>query len=538
MIQLRDYQHEAVQAVQRDWQEYTDVLVVAATGAGKTEMFTAILIGDGNGTPGVLEDGKRALILSHRTELVDQPIWRMRSRFPHLEGKLGAVIAGRDECAAQIVSASVQTLSRGSRLQRILECGPVDYLVTDEAHHAEASTYQGVYRQLREANPNLRHLGVTATPVRADGKGLVGTFQRVSYKVDIKDLVRMGYLVRPRWQVIDTGISLAGVRSVAGDFNAKQLAHAFETPAAFDLIVQSHREYAHERTAVVFCISVNGAHELTHRFCEAGYTAACVYGGTPHDERRDILGRFSVGELQIVCNVGVLTEGYDNPRISAIHMARPTRSDGLYIQCMGRGLRLADGKEDCLILDYAPEEKRRVTFAGDVLGQAPEDKGTSGEMKPTGEIEPKQPKKPKRMKLRVKVDYLSDDTQLAWYEVEPGVSLLHVGKSDDGTERVLILEGDDEHVTLTGYGRKGRDQWQGRVLLADVKENALARAWRVCEKHGQARQYEPRAWQEQEASVGQVDFLERIGGKYVEGMTKGECSAAISWLLVQRGNHE
>lgn len=373
-MQLRPYQTEAIRAVTADWDAaIRETLLVAATGAGKTQMFLRLLMDACDA-----DLAARALIVAHRKELIDQPLERIGqiNRAWLLGGALqrprvGVIQAERRDVDRQLTIATVQSLSP-KRLEQLLAHGPITHFVVDECHHATAPTYLRIRDALLTANPNLYHLGVTATPLRSDGDGLSRVYQKDSARITIADLVRLGWLVQPRWLAIDTKISIAGVHTRGGDFVASELAETFDTPNGRRIVVQAYQQYAAGRRAIAFTASVDGAHKLAAAFNDVGVSAAAVDGTTPAETRADILKRFRRGELQIVANCQVLTEGFDAPGTSCVLMARPTQSDSLYIQCMGRGLRPANGKaepgEDCLILDFVPAQTRNIVMAGDVLG--------------------------------------------------------------------------------------------------------------------------------------------------------------------------
>jgi hypothetical protein len=317
--------------------------------------------------------------------------------------------------------------------------------------------------------------------------------------------------------------------------------------------VDTHRRYAAGRLAVVFCISVKGARDLAEYFCEAGIAAEMVCGSTPAEERMDIIQRFHAGEVNIICNVGVLTEGYDNPAISAIHMARPTKSDGLYMQCVGRGLRLAEGKDECLVFDYAPlpTGKRDIIFAGDVLGleeESPTEQTTEeprealevGEEAelcagyadtlalPTLVVEkaPLPTELTQEMTLGVEVDYLA--TKLAWWETPDGWLVLGLGESRrDGVKRVLAVE-PTKPPTLWGYAPpRGSRQWKRRFLLQADLEALEWEAEAIANRHGRPHLFEKRPWQEKPASDKQRWVLAKYG--YTDpGITKGEAGGILN----------
>lgn len=361
MLKLRPYQQQIIDAVKADWQKYTDVLVTAATGSGKTLVFLQLLIDM------LTDNAKRALILSHRQELIHQPVERIEQHWPEWTWHTGIVMADNDDCSKRITVATVQTLSSEKRLRQLLAYGPIDYLITDETHHATADSYVKVYDMLKDVNPEMRHLGVTATPIRSDGAGLVQVFQKESAHFGIRELVKMGYLAPPRWLAIQTGISLKGVTSHNGDYSAKRLADVFDTSNCFDLVVESHRKYADGRQCLAFTASVAGAYNLAEKFNESGIVAAAADATTAKSERHEILRDFRNGKIQVLCNMGLFTEGLDVPQVSCIHQVRPTKSDALYTQCLDR--------ETEILTPYGWKKEHEISV-GDVIAGYSLDTGT------------------------------------------------------------------------------------------------------------------------------------------------------------------
>jgi superfamily II DNA or RNA helicase len=554
-MQLRDYQQAALEAIKRDWQAgHLDALAVAATGAGKTQLFLRLLMDE-------LSDPQvgRGLILAHRTELIDQPLERIRHMDAGWLGaaldapRVGVVQAQREDYNRQLTIATVQSLNP-RRLAKLLAHGAITHLVIDEAHHGVASSYTRIIDALREANPNLRHLGVTATPIRADGDGLAKVYRTVSAKISIADLVRQGWLVKPRWLAIATGISLKGVKTAGGDYVASQLAERFDTPAGRAIILQAFREYASDRRAIAFTASVQGAHDLAEAFQEAGYTAAAIDGTTDKAERSRILGAFRTGAIQIVCNCQVLTEGFDAPGTSCVLMCRPTKSDGLYIQCMGRGLRPANGKatasEDCLILDFMPEDVRNIVMAGDVLGVPKEqsdavralledEEGDEDELAQIGFTFDGEHfdygSSPMEIIAR-QLDYLNA-SGLAWFPPtgirREGESLtVGLGPGSDGIERILAIRGTELYGIARNVAPQGeRSQpWRVRLIACEdayAEAEAIAARWAAPTLSSKAAQ-----WRRGPLSEGQARYLKRLAkGRLtpaqIGGLSKGE---AAQWI--------
>ena len=326
-MQLRPYQEQAISAVLRDWETHPAVLGVAATGAGKTQVYLDLLRRL-HQTP-----DHRSLVIAHRKELIDQPIERTQ-RWAGWNVPIGAVQGDRDEVDRPITIATVQTLSSDRRLHRLLAFGPISTLVIDETHHVTADTYMALIERLRAVNPNLKILGVTATPMRADGDGLSKVFAHVSFKITIADLVKQHYLVQPRWLGISTGISLKGVETRAGDYVASQLASRYDTEEGRAIITQAYLDYAKGRRSIAFTASVAGAYELADAFQRVGVSAVALDGTTPKDERDRVLNRYRAGDIQVLVNCQLLTEGFDAPGTSCVLMCRPTKSDSVYIQCL------------------------------------------------------------------------------------------------------------------------------------------------------------------------------------------------------------
>ncbi len=535
-IQLRPYQVECIEAVKRDWQTYSDVLLTVATGGGKTAIFLALIVEMLSNAP-----KSRALIISHRQELVFQPIERLCQFWPEWGDRAGAVMAEHDECNLQIVSATVQTLASARRLQRLLAYGPIDYLVVDETHHSCAASYRTVLDTLRDINPDLRHLGVTATPMRADGHGLVEVYQHESAHYGIRELVRSGYLVPPRWLAIQTGISLKGVTTHDGDFTAKRLADVYETSNCFDLVVESHRRYADGRQCLAFTASVDGAYDLAETFRGAGITAAAADATTDRDERRRLLRDFSAGRVQVLCNMGLFTEGLDVPAVSCIHQVRPTKSDALYTQIIGRALRTSPGKQDALIMDYCPLEARNVVMMGDVLGvdarkdvyvsDDPQEGAVVGGFTFDGQTHWLSGN-PMEIVSR-QLDYLNV-SPWSWYRAPDGWMSIGLGQADDKVERSLVMSPPGEEMTLYLVARRDGERanraYQVRTgSLADLSEWAEE----YIARRGQASlAAKARNWRSEPASEKQIKFARRLGIK--DFPSKGAVAEQITHLMSVR----
>lgn len=350
MFQLRDYQSQALAAVEAAWAEGINrPAVVLPTGAGKTVCFSGLIA---NHIERLRKDGQRVLVLAHREELLEQAEAKIKAMVP---GIWTAIVKGargkKTSQFADVIVASVQTMARPKRRADVDRIGLV---IVDECHRYASRTYKEVldhYGCLDErATPTV---GFTATLTRMDG-GLPEVWQSVAYTKKIHWMIAQGFLVPPVARSIDVGLNLATTRVTGGDLNSKDLANALDDSQAFQAIAESWCEQARERPTIVFMPDVATAEKMRGAFeatCDA--TAEVITGATGSRERKATYERFNSGQTQILVSCMVLTEGFDAPLTSCVIIGRPTLNPGLYIQMVGRGLRLADGKTDCLVLDIA-----------------------------------------------------------------------------------------------------------------------------------------------------------------------------------------
>jgi hypothetical protein len=291
------------------------------------------------------------LILVHRDELISQTYDKLQMFSPVAD--VGIVKGSLNQLNHRITLASVQTLSRSSRLKELKQT--FGFVVVDEAHHAVAPQWRYILQHVHAGENNLL-LGVTATPVRADGLGMGNIFQKVVYQKTIPEMIRAGYLCPPTGLLVQSETDITNVQSSAptnGDFRPTVLEKVINTANRNELITNVFKMYAADRKAIVFTAGVKHAHDLTETFNKNGITSAAVDGTMGLEERRRILKSFREGRIQAITNCNVLTEGFDEPATDCIVMARPTKSETLYIQAVGRGLRPYPGKENCLVLDVA-----------------------------------------------------------------------------------------------------------------------------------------------------------------------------------------
>lgn len=361
MLQLRPYQQEALQSVV----SFADKgivrqLVVLPTGAGKTVIFSHL--------PQFKQNSLPMLVLAHREELLHQAKDKISWSNPDIsiEIEQGDNYAGY----ADVVIASVPTLGRSQSTR--IEKYPKDYfksIVIDEAHHAAAPSY----RRIIDYFSTEFILGVTATPQRSDSVRLTDVFQEIVYYKTIQDLIEDGYLSPLVGYRIKTDTDISGVETNDGDYVQAQLQDAIDNPSRNATIVAAYNDLVPNAKAIVFAAGIRHANNLALSFRQAQIETEVILGDTDSDARRNILENFANGKTRVLINVGVLTEGFDEPSVEAILLARPTRSTLLYTQIVGRGTRLYEGKPHCTILDFADTTKGRKPIGlPSLLGLPPE----------------------------------------------------------------------------------------------------------------------------------------------------------------------
>jgi superfamily II DNA or RNA helicase len=333
-MQPRPYQTSFIEAVERGWPEFKKQLGVAPTGAGKTIIFSWLAKRLFDST------GKRTLILAHREELIDQAIAKLHAATGIIADKEKADFSAR--LSAPVVVASIQTMIRR------LDKWPQDHfglVVADEAHHVLAKSWRTV---LDHFNGDTRTLGVTATPDRGDKKNLGEFFENIAHEIKLLDLIRQGFLCPITIRSIPLKIDLSAVSSIAGDLDAGEIGNVIEP--FMSQIASAIKQTVGDRKTLCFLPLISTSKKFVDECRSAGINAEHVDGES--DDRAEKLKRFANGDFQLLSNAMLLTEGYDCPDISCIVVLRPTRSRPLYAQMCGRGTRIAEGKDNLLLLDF------------------------------------------------------------------------------------------------------------------------------------------------------------------------------------------
>ncbi|GAO98983.1 ATP-dependent RNA helicase SrmB [Caedimonas varicaedens] len=345
---LRPRQQQLVKRAVLALSSQNNTLAVAPTGAGKTIMLSAIVGEMFSRSP------QKTCIIAHRDELTAQNQDKFKKVNPQLS--TGIFDAIRKSWTADVTFGMIQTLARPYGLSTLPK---LDLLVIDEAHHSRAESYQKVISQARELNPQLKLLGMTATPNRGDKKGLGTIFTNVCDQITVSELVASGHLVKPRTFIMDIGTQgrLGKVKKTLNDYDMDEVAQIMNTRPLNEAVVSHWKQFAHNRSTVVFCSTVAHAQHVCKSFQQAGIKSACIEGEMPKEERRVILSAYQKGKIQVLVNVAVLTEGWDAPITSCVVLLRPSSYKATLIQMIGRGLRTLpltsrQIKNDCLVLDF------------------------------------------------------------------------------------------------------------------------------------------------------------------------------------------
>ncbi len=527
LITLRPYQTTCVERVLDAYQHKPKggrALITLPTGCGKTLVFTEI----------ARRLGLNTLIIAHRDELLEQAAESFRFFDPL--AVIGQVGAGKHEWGAPITIASVLTISRPNHLQALKRFG-YGMVIVDECHHAAASGYRTVLNAL----PDAFVVGVTATPDRHDNQDIREIFGEPVFSASIIEMVEKGHLSNLRAIAIPTTTSLEGLHIQAGDFNLEELEVAVDTPERNERIATGYLTHCNGRQGLCFAVTVAHAEHLAATFTRLGVHAATVSGATPKEERKQILRDFERGIVQVVCNCGVLTEGYNCPQTSCILMARPTRSRALYAQCIGRGTRKAPGKHDCIILDITDncikhrlepltlsKALDRTLHDGESLLEAKEREERE---QLEGEAQKERTTKVTKRTSDLEIDLLA---HLDWQRKINGVYRLEVGNDK---HRIILLPSE----TTTGYysvwaklaPEFKMQQWLREVPLELAMEHAEIKARLLqSEKKKLVDATEP--WRTRPVTDNQRFMLIKFDLPFTKGMTSGEASDLIGKAIAQR----
>lgn len=461
-MNLRPYQIAASQAADNAmYQGQSGVCLIIPTGGGKT-----IVMADMIHRWLTQWADTRVAVLAHTRELVEQnaskfsAFWQAQN---DTVAPLGIYCAGlkRRDMASSVIFASIQSVTK-----KAMQLGAFDVLLIDEAHHIPTAKDEGIWRRFitdaTRANPNVRIIGLSATPWRLGSGSIIGPdsiLQNIGYEIGVADLINQGYLspLICKGSAIQADTSRLHIRQ--GEYIGAELAELMDQQNLIDGAVAEMLDLGHDRKSwLLFCAGVDHSQHVAESLKTAGITAASLTGDTPQAERDRIITDFKSGKLRALCNCMVLTEGFDHPGIDLVALLRPTKSAGLYYQMVGRGFRLSPGKSDCLILDFAgviaehgPVDAIKVK-AQKVKGESATEGAPTKccpdcktylhpSVNPCPECGYTWPVKPKHDAKAIEAAILSSQIQAIRYTVSNVLYSRHVGKSGIPTLRVDYFSG-------------------------------------------------------------------------------------------------
>lgn len=359
-MQLRDYQRETLEGIGEAYRNgFSSPLAVLATGLGKTVIFASYI------RDFLRANDRRVLVLAHRAEL----IWQAKSKIEKICDCSVGVEMGEYHAATfgmfrdLVVVSTIQTqISGAAGAGRMRKFNPEEFglIVVDEAHHAVSPSYRRVINYYKECGAKV--LGVTATPDRGDKKALGQVFDVVAKDYDVGDGVRDGWLTPIEQKMITiTGLDFSQIRTTAGDLNGGDLAEEMEKESNLYGVADATVKCAGERKTLIFCASVMQTErlaEIINRY--RPHSAVSIDGKATKEERAQVLREYHEGRFQFLVNCALFTEGFDEPDVSCVVFARPTKSRALYAQMLGRGTRPHSSIASLLGQKETAEERREI----------------------------------------------------------------------------------------------------------------------------------------------------------------------------------
>lgn len=508
-MELRPYQEKALQGIHDQFAKHDSTLCVLATGLGKTVIFSHLV-------KEYLKKG-RVMVVAHREELINQA-WRHLKYVTGVEpdtemGQFYSNSYGAFRSDIVVSTVQTQNAGRGDGFKRMTKFEPDEFslLVVDEAHHATAVSYRRVIDYYRR-NPNLKVLGVTATPDRTDEMALGQVFESVASEYEIRDAIDDGWLVGVEQRSVHVeGLDYSSVRTTAGDLNGKDLARVLEFEEILHGFCSPIIGKSGDRKTLVFAASCAQANRMTeilnrHKPGSAKY----VHGGTDAEERRRLWPAYAAGEFQYLVNVGITTEGWDEPGVELIAIARPTKSRSLYAQMIGRGTRaspgVVDGRAD------AEDRKRAIAASSKKIIEVLDFVGNAG-----------------RHQLVTPADILGgnyDDDIVARAKLNTEKKSANTGKPVDVIEELVLAQQQLKREEAEEAERVGRSQVLLRAKYSTAKVNPF--------KIFNIEPCRERAWHKgRQPTDNQIACLEKAGVD-VKGLSFTHASQIIDKMMRNR----
>lgn len=542
IIEPHPYQREALQAFASACARgQRRNIVQLPTGTGKT--IVAVFAAKEHSPLG------RVLFLTHLDEIAQQTISKFKMVWP--QASVGLVKAETREWGHQVTVASVQTVTRDGALADLLRHGPYHFVIADECHHVASPSWGRVIDATVGEETEL--LGLSATPNRPDGKSLEPWFTDIVYRMSVLDAIEQGWLSDIEGRVIPGGYDLDALQTRNGDFEVGRLSEMMQQPHVLRKSVQAVHSYAPDRQVICFCVDVAHSKTINEMLQRGGIRSAHLDGNTPTDERRAIIQRFARGELQVICNCAVLTEGFDAPGINCVLLLRPTQSDSLFIQMVGRGLRKGPDPRPCLVLDISGNSERHsIVQLGTLAGLQPSKRVVKAIAGRTAvEVGRRDDPKhiPSLLAYATGVDAEARNVNLKeavqarryeWVHTRWGYAM-DLGKPELG---FLVLRPVGDTGTLFRVVRvyRGKAEWRARYEV--LTQEAISLDWAVGLAEAAAarfvggrtkgRWWERQAeWRHGNPTPQQLALMKRLG-VFATPKTKGEAAMLITRAAVER----
>jgi superfamily II DNA or RNA helicase len=534
IIKLRDYQREGVDLIHDDLARVQRPSALLATGLGKTVMFVYLLLEYTERT------GQRGIVLVHRDELCDQTIDKIRTIAPHLSvGKIKGTV---NETEADIIVASVQTLWRDNRLASLKQSydryRKIGLVVVDECHGAIAPTYLKILKSLGcyTKSTGVKAVGFTATMARGDGVGLGDVWQKISFSRSLLWGIGKGHLVDIRAEAVTVeslDLDLVKRSGTARDFTGESLGQALIDSGSGSVVARAYASRARDRSGITFSPNVASAHALAESFRDLGITSAVVDGTTPRADRLKIYEDSRAGRVQVIHNCNVLTHGFDAPWISCV-VPRPTLSEPLFQQMVGRITRTYPGKADGLVLAVGDVSGLQIrTLAdlepGSVKTVRPGESLAEAVVREAEEGNTRLPASHPAFALRHRDMDLFAGSASVWLRTPAGVMFIPLA---DG-EVVLWPSRDEEGMWDVRYASRQSRKWPRlhRSLSLD-----MAMAWGETEAEDLEEDASlsvsrrSASWRKKKAPVtsGQLQAMKALGVDATRIQTKQQASDALS----------
>ena len=336
-IKLFDYQEDMKERIEKALRLHRSVMAQMPTGTGKTYLLTAVIDSFVSNNP-----KEKVWIVAHRRELVSQIDETVRKFHSYYASNTSSLLSS-------VKAMSIQWLMR--HYDEIEE--EPGMIVIDEAHHALAKTY----KEMWERFPKAKFLGLTATPCRLNGKGFTDLFDVLVQSWGVPEFISKGRLATYDFVSIKSDgvtqrlIDSLQKRGADGDYQNKEMDMLLNKKPSIDRLYRSLEEYGKDRKGIVYAINISHAQKITKLYQEHGVKAIAIDSKTPAAERQQDIEAFKKGDIQVLVNVDIFSEGFDCPDVEFVQLARPTLSLAKYLQMVGRGLRVAKGKKNCVIID-------------------------------------------------------------------------------------------------------------------------------------------------------------------------------------------